>query len=66
MLQLITETLKAWPHTRENHTKLSIWHKNTIGRENLREFKRNRLCWVYTMKTMDEKSQSTTSTIWLV
>jgi len=21
--------IKAWPHTRQNHTKLSIWHENT-------------------------------------
>jgi len=59
-------SLKAWPYTRENHTKLSIWHENTNVRSNLREFNRNRLRWVNPTKMMDEKSQLAISTIWLV
>jgi len=39
-----------------------------LTRKNIRtrEFKRNRLRWMYTTMTMDEISQSTISTIWLV
>jgi len=40
-------------------TKKFVW-------ENLRKFKRNCLRWVYTTVMMDEKLQSTISTIWLV
>jgi len=40
--------------------------RNTNVWSNLREFKRNRLRWVHPTKTMDEKSQVTIGTIWLV
>jgi len=40
--------------------------KKTFVREYLREFKRNRFHCVYTTMTIDEKSQLTIGTIWLV
>jgi len=35
--------VKTWLHARENYAKSSIWHENTTGRSNLREFKWSRL-----------------------
>jgi len=44
--------------------KIVYLTRKTFVWENLREFKQ--ICWVYTKMTMDEKSQSAISTIWLV
>jgi len=49
--------LKAWPHTRQNHTKSSIWHGKNQSHEKI---------WGNSKEIVFEKSQSTISTIRLV